>query len=737
LIFPKTIAMKTFFTLAWRPAACMFFVILPVAVFAQKIKATGTGQTTGHIATLTVSNPGKEAITLNIGPFLIPSSGKFQGYGVPGVYDVVVPPKGSVDIPLSGYCTNPFVPPVSPGADMPRYDTWVTPGETPFITPGATLRPEDGFIFTPVSDSLPAVTYPGTDIPFPYTINIDAHPDKAAELVIDILHALETAYNDLEQAGGISTPFSGDPPAQQSAVIQQTFWIIIGILTGRAYEFTDFRDNLVQQFETNTNTPLTNAPPRQQEELESGIEAFWSTFQLVGVEAKVLRQPTEEEQDKRGSCRLVCPPENGLLDGEDVRFEWECSGDMGDAVDLRISSDKAPPIEVNGLRGTSYSPPQALAEGGNYKAELRYHSGSQPAQAAPVSFSTNPDCYRELLDMIRRLDSLGNLVKDARDALESNPLVQEARTIDMVAQLLTNPQSALDLFDQWLNGEFSFPDLDDVENADDLVDYLNNNLNDIQKALEYAKKLLEFTRAQTGSDTQGLIAKINAALSALERQDSFEDAYNNLRSAVNDLRGFLGDQIQNYTQDRIRSMVERMLIRKLGARAAGAVMSAAMDSWNFIGALIAQGRLDEAKSLHTLMYFDMLKKAHECPRYRIDETWNSTTNGLPQIEWGNCEDVENKNVTLEAVVNCWTPKPGGAPHEGSFEERRINFAGGQAQVIRRQFRSDCSDNCALQFQLDLADLAAKAAGCERAFVEIKVKVAGSPDQSVFAGVYRP
>ncbi|MBX2929989.1 MAG: hypothetical protein KF852_19295 [Saprospiraceae bacterium] len=284
--------MKTIFTLTWRSAVCVLFIVLPSAAFAQKIKATGTGRTTGHIATLTVSNPGKEAITLNIGPFLIPSGGKFQGYGVPGVYDVIVPPKGSVDIPLNGYCTNPLVPPVSPGADMPRFDTWVTPGETPFIIPGATLRPEDGFISIPVVDSIPGITYPDTDIPFPYTINIDAHPDKAAELVIDILHALETTYNDLEQTGGIVTPFSGDPPAQRDAVIQQTFWIIIGILTGRAYEFTDFRDNLVQQFETNTGTPLSNAPRRQQEELESGIEEFWSTFQLVGVEAKVLRSAT-------------------------------------------------------------------------------------------------------------------------------------------------------------------------------------------------------------------------------------------------------------------------------------------------------------------------------------------------------------------------------------------------------------------------------------------------------------
>lgn len=730
--------MKTFITLAWRSAVYVLFVILPVAAFAQKIKATGTGRTTGHIATLTVSNPGKEPLTLNIGPFLIPSSGKFQGYGVPGVYDVVVPPKGSVDIPLNGYCTNPFVPPVSPGADMPRFDTWATPGETPFIIPGTTLRPEDGFISIPVVDSLPGLTYPGTGIPFPYTINIDAHPDKAAELVIDILHALETTYNDLEQTGGIVTPFAADPPTQREAVIQQTFWIIIGILTGRAYEFTDFRDNLVQQFETNTNTPLSNAPPRQQEALENGIEEFWSTFQLVGMEAKVLRQPSEEEQgNKSGSCRLVCPPENGLMDGEDVRFEWECSGDVGDAVDLRITSDKAPPREINGLRGTSYAPPNGLAEGGSYKAELRYRSGGQAAQATPVSFSTKPDCYRELLEMIRALDSLGNLVKDARSVLESNPLVQEVRTIEMVSQLLANPQSALDIFDQWLSSEFSFPDLEEVENADDLVEYLNNNINDIQKALEYAKKLLEFIGSQTGRNTQGLVAKIDAALLALKRQDSFEEAYNNLRSAVTDLRGFLGDQIQNYAQDRIRSMVERTLMQRLSERAAGAVMSAALDSWNFINALIAQGRLDEAKRLHTLMYFDMLKKAHECPRYRINETWNSTTNGLPQIEWADCNEVQGKNVTLEAVVKCWVPKPGGAPHEGSFEERRINFTGGQAQVIRRQFQSDCGDKCALQFQLDLADLAAKAAGCQHAFVEIKVKIAGSPDQSVFAGVYRP
>ena len=48
--------------------------------FAQwHISATGTGQTTGHIADLTITNQGDEARIFDFDNYLIPSDGKYQG----------------------------------------------------------------------------------------------------------------------------------------------------------------------------------------------------------------------------------------------------------------------------------------------------------------------------------------------------------------------------------------------------------------------------------------------------------------------------------------------------------------------------------------------------------------------------------------------------------------------------------------------------------------------------------
>lgn len=711
---------------------------LPTSVFSQKITATGTGRTTGHIAMLVVSNPGKTPLTFTLGPYLIPSTKKFQGYAVPGVGEITVPPKESVTVPITGFCTNPYLPPAGEDEQLPDYDTWVNPDKLPPIVPGTPLSRKDGFMPLPFSDETGDVTYPGTDIPFPYTIDIDEHPEAAARLVIDIVRAIETTYTDLFETGSIQTPFSGDPQREEDAIEQQIIWHVLGIVTGRPYDRDDFHDNIEQQLESNIQAPIEEAPPTVRDELENGVDEFWNTFTLVGVEAKVLRKPsTNAEDNKSGSCRLVCPPEHTTVDGTGIHFEWQCEGEVEGAFGLRLSSDKSAPVEIKGLTGTGYTHAQPLHIGANYEAVLLYPTPTGTEEATPIAFTTESDCYRELQAIMQRLDSLWKLVQNAREELEGNPLVEEVRTIEMIAKMLSNPKDAMDMFDQWLGEAFPFPDLSAVEDPDDMVDYINTNINTIKQALEYAKKLLQFIGSQGGGINQNLISKIDAALSALEKQEDFESMYNNLRSAITDLRGFLGDQLQEYTQDKIRGTAQRILASRLGAKAAGSIMSAAMDAWNFIDALIKAGRIDEAKKLYYLMYFDMLKKARECPRYRIDETWNSTTNGLPQIEWADCREVQNKKVTLTAVVKCWVKKPGGAPNEGRFEERRINFAGGAGQLVRRSFISDCADICAFQFQLDLADLAAKADGCEHAYVEIQISVDGNPAVAVFGGVYRP
>jgi hypothetical protein len=270
----------------------LVIVQLPTNVFCQKITASGTGKTTGHIATLVVSNPGKTPLTFTLGPYLIPSTKKFQGYAVPGVSEITIPPKESITVPITGFCTNPYLPPAGEDEQLPDYDTWVNPDKLPPIVPGTPLRRKDGFMPLPFSDETGGTTYPGTDIPFPYTIDIDEHPEAAARLVIDIVRAIETTYTDLYEAGSIQTPFSGDPQREEDAIEQQIIWHVLGIITGRPYDRDDFHDNIIHQFESNTQKPISEAPPAVREELENGVDDFWHAITLVGTEAKVLKKAT-------------------------------------------------------------------------------------------------------------------------------------------------------------------------------------------------------------------------------------------------------------------------------------------------------------------------------------------------------------------------------------------------------------------------------------------------------------
>jgi hypothetical protein len=272
----------------------MAFVLIitwPGSALSQSIKAEGTGRTTGHIATLSVANKGKEPLQMRLGPFFIPAAKERQGYGVPAVYEVAVPPKSTAQVPIYGFCTHPSLPPVAQGAAMPAFKTWATPVE------GTSVRPETapdlaaGFSPRQLPISGPVATYPGTDQPFLYTLDIDKYPQTAANLVLDIIQAVEDAYAGLDEAGLISTPFSPYPERQASAIKQQVIWHVLGFITGVPYEQGDFVQNMTEQFEVVQNMPVSTAPPAMQHEFEQGLADFWDAITLVGVEAKVLTPP--------------------------------------------------------------------------------------------------------------------------------------------------------------------------------------------------------------------------------------------------------------------------------------------------------------------------------------------------------------------------------------------------------------------------------------------------------------
>ncbi|GEM_PF-1191458 len=291
-------------------AIVILLLLPPLYIEAQaqslKITATGTGQTTGHIANLSITNTTGSTVRINTQTCYIPSDGKYQPY-VATIPGTSVPP-GTSYLHVEGYCANVYAHPVPEGNPMPLVTDWipviqpgidVPRGGTNILTTPAVpaFKPEDipGLVQTSGYTPLPTnasqaimTTWPKTNIPFEGTIKPGAHPKPFAPVLVEAANRITKAYDDLKHAGDVNTPFSGEPQKEREAIIQQTFWMYTARITGRHYQKEQFREKVIKQFEDNSDTEVESLSKEEKEKLESGIDVFWNTFINVSIEAKVL-----------------------------------------------------------------------------------------------------------------------------------------------------------------------------------------------------------------------------------------------------------------------------------------------------------------------------------------------------------------------------------------------------------------------------------------------------------------
>lgn len=285
-------------------------ILPPIQTLAQsgamKVRATGTGNTTGHIANLSVTNSTGANVKINPQTCYIPSDGQYQPYiaTIPGT---TVPP-GTTTILIDGYCADVHTPPVPGGDPMPPIEEWIPVGNPGTTTQDGginllpapvlpTYLPKDipNLIQTPGYTSVPSdpetdiiITWPGTDIPVGGIIDPVNFPERFAPMLIDALDKIEEAFDKSKGEGIIVTPISGDPERERESVIQQTLWIYVAGITGERYQEEHFHTKVVEQFEKISGTTLEALPKEDKEKLDSGIDEFWNTFTAIGKEAKVL-----------------------------------------------------------------------------------------------------------------------------------------------------------------------------------------------------------------------------------------------------------------------------------------------------------------------------------------------------------------------------------------------------------------------------------------------------------------
>ncbi len=242
-------------------------------------KVKGTGQTTGHIADLTVTNPGNTANEVPAMSFYVPSDGKYQPYVAKPLPATPIAAGSSQTIPIYGYCGDVHRPPVPAGEDLPPPGDWIV-----------VTGPVDQIQIPPRSGAAaPGLALiPGTDRPLPRAISQYDEPLLAAPLLLAAMEEIERKTDELQASGNLQTPFSANPEREREAVIQQTIWIYAAELEGEPYTKEDFTERLEQQYEDRSGIPITAAKPEEQERLQQGADDFWDAFELVGLEAKVI-----------------------------------------------------------------------------------------------------------------------------------------------------------------------------------------------------------------------------------------------------------------------------------------------------------------------------------------------------------------------------------------------------------------------------------------------------------------
>ncbi len=270
-----------------------------------KITATGTGQTTGHIATLTVVNTTGSTIRVSEQTCYIPSEGKYQPYVA--MIPATSLPTGTSQLQVKGYCADVYAQPVPADNPMPLISTWIPvlqpnrnapQGGTNLLTARAVpafipndipdLREAKGFTAFPAGATSTITTWPNTTTPIDGTIKPESNPQTFAPMLVAAVSTISKSYDALKQDGKINTPYSSDSKKERDAVIQQAFWMYTAAITGRHYQKEQFRANAINQFEDNTGTSTESLIQDVLDKLTSGVNDFWNTFLNVSIDAKVL-----------------------------------------------------------------------------------------------------------------------------------------------------------------------------------------------------------------------------------------------------------------------------------------------------------------------------------------------------------------------------------------------------------------------------------------------------------------
>lgn len=240
------------------------------------MRAVGTGRTTGHIADLFIMNTSDRAVEVEIGPMFIPGKGNTQGYLVDGESTAKVPPMNDIPFPLYGYCTHIDRAPAQSGTSLPPVSEWIIWTEGAPIPMIGTALPSS---FQPRASGESLLTWPGTAVPFEYTLNFNDNPREGVRLLVHFITSITQTTDLLIREGSLRLS-----DLEREAIIQQTFWMFTSQLEGKNYNLNQFQELYFNQWREAKNAADEEVPSAVMEDVTN----MWASISLVGEQAKVL-----------------------------------------------------------------------------------------------------------------------------------------------------------------------------------------------------------------------------------------------------------------------------------------------------------------------------------------------------------------------------------------------------------------------------------------------------------------
>lgn len=313
----------------------------------------GQGRSSGVIAAIRINNNSEDEFRNKLGPLLIYVDDVYSPIWIEA-FNMVLAPGKSKEIEVSGFSIINHMPVLSSGQTFEKDLRIYSVADLDFVTKEGDLnlseRPSEQNIGKDYY-----ITYPGTDVRFPYLVDPIAQPEVFASLLLEIESWLQVAYDRMHREGAINTALKANPVEEQNFMLQLVTWMYSGMVSGTDYNQSQLYQDLLVKFNKAFKKANKGSEARMLGEIQRESERFFDNALKIGQEAGIFVDTRKNDSgsvvdalQRGGWCNLP-----GLKTPVFVEDPLTCeilntgSGLLDSDAVLTTSLTGAPIIELN------------------------------------------------------------------------------------------------------------------------------------------------------------------------------------------------------------------------------------------------------------------------------------------------------------------------------------------------------------------------------------------------------